>query len=899
MKYSFVITSIVMTLVIWVISILGGFSIPDALLYDQYVRSCATVKKQPSEVLLIGVSAEDLSMDTSFWVALVGQLQILKPEKILFLDLPHTISDKFWVQMRRHKNIVIGVKTKRGGTKGKPFSTVPDPDKLAESQIEFAAVTIPPSYHGIHRHQQASYEITGKTYDTIEYKVYRQAVKDNFKHFQKPFLIDFRGKENSLPLIDFDRAVAGGLLPQLTSGKYVIIGLNLDDAERKVSTPITPHKGMTPIRFHGHSLDTLLKDNVIMETASWMTLLIIFGIVVINLACYQFISIRMVAWISFPFTLACIVLPWLLLLYMKIWIPLVEILISNLLSVYFVYRKRSITQELSNQKLLIDTTVKLRERYIPESFYDSSEHWNQVISMVNQSLDLSRSIFLERIKGDHRVKEVIALNCDIDDISERRRDYERTPYSTAILEGNLIEIKDRAYLSDTENDEIQYLAPLVFGGIVQGFWAFGIEPKKRSEIDNFQTLIMSFAGQIGELLYRREQRLLLNKDSEQGLSRLLSLEGSDRVYKKLNTFMAMLDQRLILFESLFRNIGMAVILYDMFGRPALINEAMLKLLKKYGYLPFDMTGIDLCTALTGKSLEEARQLFREVFSHHEQFSLAIPLENDSEKSYLLKIRPLIPDGDKQILEESYPVQTLGFIFEIIETTDLEKVNRLKSDFLNHIHFKLGRDLQNITLGLSLLMEKKASKEQRKRSLRIMNRRMAEIFNFITETPVQFNKGFGQSYQGKFPLVPSKILSSADRAFKEMAEQKRVKIETELPDLVSFVCARPQLLEKSVMTIMEILINDAREGSKIKSTLFEIENQVILNFVNEGFGMPNEDLQDHIFGNTEVHSKSYRDLRRIAREIFDYGWTIQATSEIGTGIGFTIYLDTGVCILDDT
>ena len=93
--------------------------------------------------------------------------------------------------------------------------------------------------------------------------------------------------------------------------------------------------------------------------------------------------------------------------------------------------------------------------------------------MINQSLNLKRMIFLERVPNDHRLKEIKAFECSIHDVVDLRRDYERTPYSTVIQEQKPL-LQTKPYLLPLAVEDQQYLAPLMFAGDVLGFWAFTV-----------------------------------------------------------------------------------------------------------------------------------------------------------------------------------------------------------------------------------------------------------------------------------------------------------------------------------------------------------------------------------------------------------------------------------------
>lgn len=139
-------------------------------------------------------------------------------------------------------------------------------------------------------------------------------------------------------------------------------------------------------------------------------------------------------------------------------------------------------------------------RYLPRHFLEHPEPWDGIIQLVNQQLNLDKSIFLTRLEGDHRVSEVRALNCQLSDIVEMRRDYERVPYSDAIKASGTIKIT-RVFFKDLAENEQQYIAPLMYAGDIRGFWALTVIPQKHFDEQAFIKNVNLFAHQIGELLF--------------------------------------------------------------------------------------------------------------------------------------------------------------------------------------------------------------------------------------------------------------------------------------------------------------------------------------------------------------------------------------------------------------
>jgi PAS domain-containing protein len=273
---------------------------------------------------------------------------------------------------------------------------------------------------------------------------------------------------------------------------------------------------------------------------------------------------------------------------------------------------------------------------------DTDEHWNQLIALVNQTLQLNRLIFLERIKGDHRVQEVAALHCSINDIKEMRRDYERTPYSTAI-EINQPLLLDHAYLDDAPEGEQQVLVPLLFVGEVMGFWAFGIQKEALAQIPGFTAIVDDYGKQIAELLYHRQQWQQDKAKQKNFFYRYVSLQHTSVRFRQLKQFIESQHRRLGLYEGMLETSHNAVLLYDLFGRVTIINPIMEKLLQDNDLPPFELTALDMLTRLARIEIGHSRQLLQEVIQQERNLTLLVDL---ADTYYELKISVLLVKEDQ-------------------------------------------------------------------------------------------------------------------------------------------------------------------------------------------------------------------------------------------------------------
>ena len=172
--------------------------------------------------------------------------------------------------------------------------------------------------------------------------------------------------------------------------------------------------------------------------------------------------------------------------------------VAQLLMLWLFIRFKLMRDDQEMRRIVLQQMARLQEYILPPDFYELDEHWAQVISFIDQTLNLNRVIFLEKVKGDHRVREVQALRCSLQDIDERRRDYERVPYSDAIAEGGPVRLERRLFFKGPgDGSAEQYLVPLVFGGEVQGFWAFDVDPAVVRSSLRFLGKRERYVGQIG------------------------------------------------------------------------------------------------------------------------------------------------------------------------------------------------------------------------------------------------------------------------------------------------------------------------------------------------------------------------------------------------------------------
>ena len=319
---------------------------------------------------------------------------------------------------------------------------------------------------------------------------------------------DFRLAPGLLPELSMRRALDEGILSNLAKDKLVLLTYEHGAFMRSVQAPGYEH-AVSLGHYQGMLVDALDNNAQLhwfgpfMKAASFVAVVLLMGLLLQPLTLRSGVVVLCLA-IALDLLLAFVAL-WL-------WatcLPVVELVVLEIAIFITVYRSKAAREAKSLRDLLVAASGKLQRRMQPVNILQADEPWHLIARLIDQTLNLRRMIFLERIEGDHRLREIVALRCGLSDIDERRRDFERIPYTTAIAARGPILVE--RYLAQHEETEQQYLVPLIAAGELIGFWAFGIDRQQLSNPDEFTRSVREIAVQLADLMYQRKLRKALEE----------------------------------------------------------------------------------------------------------------------------------------------------------------------------------------------------------------------------------------------------------------------------------------------------------------------------------------------------------------------------------------------------
>jgi len=884
---NFLLLNLTIAILVWILSIAGAFKLPEGLLYDRYVSLSPEVERSSSKILLINCELKDKFRRDERWLRLLEILRGFSPLRIAFTFMPPSVSEDFYTEAIKDGRIIFGREVIRDVHRDTaeleplPYSSI--------HGLKFGITNLPEAFYGIYRYTRTSFPLNGRVYPSLEAVVMRDITPG--LELPDSFLINFNGKFNGLPNMDIEDVMAGRLIPELINDRVVLIGFKASEAIPSLHTPLSL-KGLllSPLEFRGYALDTLLSGNMIRTTSPLIRLVILLGMVIMYLTVSQIFRIRLSLILPYSILLLVVYLStcYILFSYLNIWIPIVEMLTLHIITSVTLITRKAMMEEEGLRRMLLETTVKLEKRLLPESFYRIEDHWAQLITFVSQSLELNRAIFLEKVEGDHRVREVKALNCSLEDIYERRRDYEREPYSTAILENGPVEIEKRPFFKDVKEGEREYIVPLIFANRVLGFWALSIERSKVQDIPVFLNMVRDYAFQISELLYfRQQQQKRLRRQT--WWRRLLRFEATKLFYRELWENLSVLETRLLLLEKVLERMNTATILYDLFGRVIYINRQMTDILSPLGIKPYDISALDLGVKLTGIRPERFRGFLQRIILERDEVSLSVTMPSDINKMYMLYMRPIVYEGGEMSAMGVYPFMIMGIIFVLVDVSYLKALEAFKNDLFTDLDYRLRNHIEAINLAASLLRQESLPEKQKEMALQILTEKVDTTNEFIKDMKEHLLKDIFVSDLEHYPVDIKGPLLSAIEELSERASKRGIKINVEVPELAGFVYASPRLKDV-IIEIMNVILHDAIDGSEIDVRLQEGIEMFELNISNKGIGLPQEIIERYLFSDSdETRSAELKAIKAAIRQVKQWNGDIMVNSDVGKGMAFTIRL----------
>lgn len=480
-----------------------------------------------------------------------------------------------------------------------------------------------------------------------------------FKDSNSASLINFALAPAALPKFSADRLMTMDIMASQLQGKIIILGQKSAGLGVALNTPKLSHS-TNYLLLVAYIADTLQKENAIINLNKWQSTVLFLLIAIALLFAFQKMSINYSLILATLLSVLWFGTGYLMLILQQVYPPIGQMIVLTFYTLVWIVIVRKLNEDHELVSLIGNIQQKMVGRYLPKSFTSQTSPWDSIIHLVNQQLALNRSIFLARKEGDHRLTEIRAINCQLTDIQEMRRDYKRSPYSDALKAFSVVAI-ERPFFEKLNNGEVQYIVPLTYAGDVRGFWAMTVTPDENFNQQAFEKNVNAFAAQVGELLFHYrifESQTVANNSI---LSRLLTLKLQEPLSQKVKTSIAEMEQKLTTLEHVFNHIRSATVLFNLFGQVVQINKSLEELASRHQFSIFEMTALDLLCQVTNLDTETAKGKLRYITLQKGEVYLEAKLD---EQIYVLNVRAM--DSSSIQSASGEPFQVSGILFEFID-----------------------------------------------------------------------------------------------------------------------------------------------------------------------------------------------------------------------------------------
>ncbi|MGM0545005.1 MAG: hypothetical protein ACQERP_14190, partial [Pseudomonadota bacterium] len=760
----------------------------------------------------------------------------------------------------------------------------------AQASGDNRVLTLPPSQAldslGVHRPRIID---GGERYISAEAAVASGA--ESTVVAEAPFLVDFRPGMNYLPVIQAERVLRGDLTRDLVGGRVVLVGRSIDPTNPPLLTPLPQEANVSRLVYAGYAVDTLLRGQPLSGTTWWQNLLLSLGVLGVSVLLYFRLGVKRSLGVSLGGGLLLLISGWLSLHFLSIVLPVAELIAFHLLLWYLLSRREQRLESATVRKLLRASSRRLHDRLLPSDFNSSQDPWGQIILLTTQILNLDRAILLERQGSAKHLREVKAYRCSIDDIDERRRDFERTPYSTALEEGGPI-VLSKTFLKHPAPGSRQFLVPLEFNGQLLGFLSGEMAEETLENNPLFLSLLRDFSSQIGELLYQRQLWQARQRSEASPWKRLVRLDSVVSEYESLSEVSQLFERRLALLENVFNSLHTSTILYDLFGQVMQVNRKMEELVRRSGLSVFSMTAADAIATLGGMPLSTAREHLQHMVLTDESLTFAANLPG-VEGAFSLNVRPLKGAEEETSSQTVTPFRIHGFLLELVDVTHLVRLERLKDELGNKISAELRNQLEAALLAAELGRQDDVATTDKVAFGELVERKLQQMSHTLTRSQNILNAVQDISRLSDFPVNVTALAEDMARRWEPRLATRELAFELESPPFNAFVRVDVTQIENTLDAVVTVLADDASPGGVIRLNLEEKheDNTFWTTFIfeNTGYGMPEERLQAAMTDSARATTPAMHRLQQAANQVTLWGGELKATTAIGEGIRFEIRL----------
>lgn len=867
---------------VWVLHQAGWLAAIDGFFYDR-ILALQTRWRAPEPAVLIvrAEREEDLSGDAV--LKLLGALDGAGAKEIVFTAVPIHAGEIFFQAAAERGNVIFGRQLQRDPDNPERLRLAPLPDAAAQRNVLWGVVHVPPPVMGVYRWQQAYVSAGTNVLPTLEKRVSTARDSSRASPLSAPFMVNFLGGPGRMPNVELRRVLAGDLIPEIVKDKIALVGV--EPGPVGLETPLCREREtMSFLEYQANALQTVVTGATLRPVSAMLSLLLLLFAGVSSLFLYQRSGIGKGARVAVGLLALGAVVPAAGLVGGGVWLPAGALVVEQaaLFALTLGFKTRAAYLVLQDVRLRLLREVQ--ERSCPEPVFTAA-FWDNLASMVRQTLDVNRMLFLERLPGTTRLQEAAAYDCRFDQL-RAERSLQGPPFAPAIEAAKPIAVPNVMQGEGGQDvDEAQYVCPLLVDEVVLGFWIFGITAEKARTEPDFIEVAGRLAAQLACLVgekHRVAPRLSWLARLRAWLARE---EQRDRI-QELRHAADLLRQHHDVLDGLLKRITTAILVYDRFGRPLYVNEPASTLLRAENFAPHRGSALDLMQLLAREGDIAARTTLRRVNLDGAPVTMPVKLGSQEDRQFLARLYPLAVPAAKV---GALTAHSGGLVCELIDTTVFSNLASLKGVVAERLGVELRDHLSAIEVSAALLESGILSGNERQSVLDAIHKKTSSCIYVINECEKYLGRDVDPHAVECHPLNPLELIDQACAQLADKAVARRVSFKVHRPHLMGHVLASKAELGQLLLTALSMLIDDAAENTEVTIEVDNSPEVSTFKLANAGFGIPNERLQQTLTGLESPASRDLQTLRDAVRWVRTWNGSLELTSAVGAGYRVVIKL----------
>jgi CHASE2 domain-containing sensor protein len=883
-----ILVSLLMASFVVFINVSGILRLPELLVYDALVFHSYD-KPQQNHVLLLETSYQQLNYSDERVNDVIDRLLSHTPKQIIIMHSLNQLDQTQQLKWLKHENVSYAPRVYATLQDGGEIGYQYDSSSSLQSQPPLGFSLPALSSFGITRAIPLVISSNEQALQSFQAAL----TKDNPTK-SSAIYINFNQGTAAIPRYQAQKLLEVGIIDELVKDKITLIVPPSDYSTGGLTTPKNNYiEPLSHYLVQAMALNTLINKSDISMLKPWQSAAACFILFILYLLIFQWLNIRFVSVIILISATTLFLIDWYLLSFHYYYLPIFSFIISILAALLTAIPLHRIKEQSVIDTLRLDILAQLKSKKTPNSFYQIEDPWNQIIVFINQHLLLNRSILLERVENDHRVKEIKSLGCSILDIAEMRRDYTRHPYDKSLQQQIPLDLENRHYFKKSFEGEKQFLVPLRFAEEVLGFWAFTVIPDDHWDQNKFFSDINTFAKQIGLLIHNRKAFNYEDSINSKLLTQLLNFNLGSSNHKSLKSAVDGIGHRLKIMEGIFDGMSSAAILYDLFGQIISSNYLMSQLARE-SHLPiYECTSLDLISQACSITKDDARGRLRHVAMN--SASIDLPLSNLIEnRQYLLRIRSIKPQVQSAatLNDDAHPFELLGILFEFINITPIQQ--RFTTDIVvyENLYAMLRNDLSSLSM---CQLQLSLAPDTNQPLLTQMNQILQHCTAIVTNAEKLLDEKSNNTSTGKL-IHPLELLKRSLVELKAPIKQAKLSINSKLPSFSSLIFIDEDELYNLLQQSLHLLIDDAIPDTHIDILFKEQQSDelvdrgcIMITMRNTGYGMPQKELNAERKDTSYIEADSLSLFKKSIMSLSSWHVIVTSTSQVGMGFEINIEL----------